>query len=117
MNELRLTNDAMVLLPGVKEAMNADFYRAVISERIDLKRSRHQLALYFAAKIIFDGFQNLDSAQQQSILVMIKLCIVGPEGCLAFHIAPIVGIEHVLIQLQYRLKERVRCGRAPGSRR
>ena len=41
MNELRFTDSAMVLFPGVKESMNSNLNRAVPRQRVNFKRSGH----------------------------------------------------------------------------
>ena len=39
--ELRFTDSAMVLFPGVKESMNSNLNRAVPRQRVNFKRSGH----------------------------------------------------------------------------
>jgi hypothetical protein len=117
MDELCLAHDAVVLLPWVKEAVNSDLDRTIALQRINFERSRYQLPLYFSAKIVLDGIDDLLAACEQAVLVVVELCIVGPERCLSFHVTTVDCIEKLLIELRDGLKERVCCGDLVAGRR
>ncbi len=99
-NELRLADNAMVLLPWVKESVNPDLDRAVAVQFVNFERARHQLALDLSTKIVLDGINDLRTTHHQAGLVVIKLRVVGPERSFDFHVTVIDRIENLLIELR-----------------
>jgi hypothetical protein len=55
-NELRLADNTVILLPRVKESVNSDLDGAVALQLINFERSGHQLPLHLSAKIVLDRF-------------------------------------------------------------
>ena len=96
-DELRFPDDAVVLFPRVKEAMHADFNRAIALQWINFKSSGHEFPLHFSTQIVFECLHDLLSANHEPGLVVIKLRVVGPEGRLGLHVAAINGLENFLV--------------------
>src|SRR5438477_12455394 len=109
-DELRLADNAVVLLPRVKEAVDADLNCTVALQGINFERSRYQLALHLSAKIVLDRIHDLRTAHQQAVLVVVELRIGGPERRLSFHVTAVDCVEELLIELRDGLKELVRSG-------
>src|SRR5215469_5021825 len=104
MNELCLPDDAMILLPRVKEAVNPDLNRTISSQGINFECSGHQLPLHLSAKIVLESIHDLRAAHQQTVFVMVELRVIGPKRCLSFHVTMIDRIEDLLVELRDRLK-------------
>src|SRR5438067_7699082 len=104
-DELRLADNAVVLLPRMKESVNSDLDCTVSFQGINFERSGHQLALHLSAKIVLYGSNDLRTAHHEAVLVMVELRIVGPERCLSFHVTAANCIEKLLIELRDGLKE------------
>ena len=98
----------MVLFERVKEAVGSNLNRAIACEGINFERSRYQFPLHFAAKVVLDGIHDLLATDQETILVVVELGVVGPKRGFGLHIAAINGVEHLLVQLLDRLKKGVR---------
>jgi len=99
MDELRLADNAMVLLPRVKESMNSDLNCTVALQAINFEGSRYQFPLHLSAKIVLEGIDDLRAAHHEAVLVVVELRIVGPERRLSFHVTAIDCIEKLLIEL------------------
>jgi hypothetical protein len=108
-DELCLADNAVVLLPWMKESVDADLDCAVALQGINFQRSGYQLALYLSAKIILDRINDLWTAHHEAIFVVVEFCI-GPKRRLGFHVTAVDGIEKLLIELRDGLKELVRGG-------
>ena len=55
-NELGLANWLYIVLSGVTEAVHTNFYRAIVGNRIDLKRPWNEFSGHFPADIVLDTF-------------------------------------------------------------
>src|SRR5262245_34371980 len=97
-NELCLPDDAMVLLPRVKESVNSDLNGTISCQGINFERSGHQLPFYLSAKIVLDGINDLRPARHQAAFVMVELCVICPKQRLSFHVTAIDCIEDLLVE-------------------
>lgn len=93
MNELALANRLGVLMPGVVEAMDADFHGAVALHVINLKCSGNEFAANFAADVLLDAVGQCGFAEGDAALIVIKLDVVDEERGELLQVTFVVGIE------------------------
>lgn len=75
-NEFRLSVRRWLRLPRMKKTVNADFERAIICNRIDLKRSPYKFPRYFAADVLLDRVHGRLPCAHQTSEVVVKLQVV-----------------------------------------
>jgi len=69
-----------VIVSRVVEAMNADFYSAIVGYGVNLQCSGNKFARYFAADVVLDSIYKCLAATGEARLVVIKLQVVGDHG-------------------------------------
>ena len=107
MNKLRLPVRLCFRLPRMKKAVNADFERTVVCNRIYLKRARNKFSGYCAANVLFDGVNSSLPRSHQAAEVVIKLQIVHEHRPEYLEIAAVISVEESGVERLYGLKERI----------
>ena len=113
-DELSFAGDAMVLLPGVQEAMDTHFHCAVVADGIDLEGAGDEFAFDLAAEVVLDGVDGLLAADGEAVFVVVELGVIGPEGGFGFHVAAVDGVEEFFVEASNGLGEIVARGDRSG---
>ena len=78
-NELRLADRLGILVSGMVETVNADLHRAIVGNRVYLKRPWNEFSGHLATDVVLHTLNQSLPSVAQAGLVMIELQIVGQQ--------------------------------------